>query len=110
MILPRLLTCLTGLVALILAFYVYEEYIFLLGFPDSHVTDLGAAEKKLAVIFISLSVLLGLCLIGLSFVAGSSRKVRRILLIALVLYLLVLAGTMGVDHYFQSYLDNGIGG
>ena len=48
MILARSLACLLGLVTLILSFYIYEEYIRLLGFPDGYVTELGAAERKLA--------------------------------------------------------------
>ena len=109
MILSRSLACLSGLVALGLSIYVYEEYIGSLGFPDGHVTELGAAEKKLAAVFIALSLPLGLHLLYLGTVADP-RKVGARLVIAAGLYVLVLVGASAVDCLLQARLDGGVGG
>ena len=109
MVLSRLLACLLGLVALALSLYVYQEYIGLLGFPDGHVTELGAAEKKLALVFIALSLPLGVRLLHLGVLADPRRMGARLVL-AGSLYLLVLIGAIVVDHFLQARLDGGGGG
>lgn len=109
MALSRSAACLLGLVALALSLYVYEEYIALLGFPDGHVTQLGAAERKLAVVFIALSLPLGASLLYLG-VLADSRKLGTRLVIAGSLYLLVLMGAVAVDYFLQVHLDGGGGG
>ena len=109
MTLSRLLALLLGLVALAPAFYVCEEYIWLLGFPDGYVTELVAAEKRLAVVFIGLSLPLGLYLLCLAGIAGTMKVGARLAVVA-SLYMLVLIGTMVVDHYLRVRLDGGIGG
>ncbi len=109
MILSRSLACLLGLAALALSFYAYEEYIRLLGFPDGHVTPLGAAERKLAAVFIASSLPLGLYLLYLG-TAAAPKKVRARLAITAGLYVLVLVGVVVVDRLLQARLDGGIGG
>ena len=109
MILSRLLACLLGLVALALSLYVYEEYIHLLGFPDGHVTALGASEKKLAAVFIALSLLVGLYLLYVGTMADRSKVAARLVLVS-GWYLLVLTGTAAADYYLRSRLDGGTGG
>ncbi len=109
MTLSRLLACLLGLAAVVLSFYVYEEYIHLLGFPDGHVTELGAAEAKLAAVFIALSLPPGLYLLWVGTMADRSRVAARLIPVG-GWYLLVLAGTAATDYYLRSRLDGGIGG
>ena len=109
MILSRSLACSLGLVALVLSLYVYEEYIHLLGFPDSHVTALGAAEEKLAAVFIALSLPAGLYSLHVGTMANRSKVAARLLLVG-GLYLLVLAGMVATDYYLRSRLDGGTGG
>lgn len=109
MILSRLLACLLGLAALALSLYVYEEHIRLLGFPDGHVTELGAAEKKLAVVFIALSLLIGSYSLYLGTMTDRRKTAAR-LVVATGLYLLLLAGAAATDYYLQSQLDGGAGG
>ena len=87
---------------------MYKEYIHFLGFPDGHIADLGAAEKRLAVVFIILSVTLGLVLILLSPVVRS-RKAGKGLLVAVALYLLVLTSSLAMDYY-RLHLENGTRG
>lgn len=105
----RLFACLLGLVALALSFYAYEEYIRLLGFPDGHITELGAAEKKLAVVFITLSLPLGSHLLYLG-IAADPRKVGARQVVTVILYVLVLVGASAVHHFLETRLDGGIGG
>ena len=107
--LPRFLACAVGLVSLGLSLYAYAEYIRLLGFPDSHLTALGSAERRLAAIFIALSLLFNPSLIYLALVANR-RNVGGSLAVAVVWYLLVLAGTVALAAYLRSHLDGGIGG
>ena len=107
--LPRVLACSVGLVALVLPLYVYAEYIYLLGFPDGYITALGAAERKLALVFIGSSLVLGSYLIYLGLIAGR-RKMGARLVVAVGLYLLVLVGTAVVDYYYHGHLDGGGGG
>ena len=109
MILSRSLACLLGLAALALSFYVYEEYIQLLGFPDGYVTALGAAEEKLAAVFIALSLPPGLYLLYVG-TNADQRKVPARLVVVGGWYLLVLAVTVAVDYYLRSRLDGGEGG
>lgn len=109
MTLSRLMACSLGLVALTLSLYVYEEYIRLLGFPDGHVTELGAAEKKLALVFLALSLPLGSSLLFLGTLAAPG-KVKGGLAVAGGLYVLVLVGTGVVDYLLQARLDGGGGG
>ena len=102
MTLSRLLACLLGLAAVVLSFYVYEEYIHLLGFPDGHVTELGAAEQKLAAVFIALSLPPSLYLLWVGTMVDRSKVAAW--------YLLVLVGTAATDYYLRSRLDGGVGG
>ena len=105
----RLFACVLGLAALALSFYAYEEYIAWLGFPDGHVTELGTAERRLASVFIALSLPLGLYLLYLATLADP-RKVDRRLAVTAGLYVLVLVGTGLVDRWLQARLDGGVGG
>ena len=107
--LSRLFACLLGLAALALTFYVYEEYIHLLGFPDGHVTQLGAAEKKLALVFIAVSLPLGLYSLYLGTMADRRKAAARLAVVG-ILCLLVLVGATAMDYYLRSWLDGGSGG
>ena len=109
MILSRSLACLLSVVALVLSLYAYEEYIHLLGFPDGHVTALGAAEEKLAAVFIALSLPTGLYLLYVGTMANRSKVTARLVLVG-GWYLLVLTGTAAADYYLRCRLDGGTGG
>lgn len=107
--LSRLLACLLGLLALASSLYVYEEHVRLLGFPDGHVTALGTAERKLATVYIALSLPLGLGLLCVGMVANRRKAAARLVIVG-GLYLLVVVGAAVADHYLRSRLDGGSGG
>ena len=105
----RFLAYLLGAVALVLGGLAYGGYVYQLGFPDGFITELGLAERKLAFVFIVISVVLGGCGIYLGVVAGE-RNVGGKLTAAAGFYLLVLIGTALVDFYFHSHLMGSGGG
>ncbi len=107
--LHRVFACLGGLMALALAWFVYTEYIYFLGFPDGYVTEQGAAERKLAVVFIAVSVPVGAYLLYLGWIA-TRRKVGKGLAIIIALYLFFLFGVLLVDAYYHVHLPGGSGG
>ncbi len=107
--LNRVFACLSGLAAWGLAGFVYAEYIYFLGFPDGYITELGAAERKLAVVFIAVSVPAGAYLFYLGWIAAE-RKVGRRLAVTLALSLLFLLGVVVVEAYYQAHLTGGEGG
>ena len=107
--LPRVFAGLSGLAALALAGFAYAEYVYFLGFPDSYVTELGAAERKLAVVFVVVSILVGAYLLYLGWIA-TRRKVDRRLAIIIALYGLFLFGIVVTDAYYQARLMGGSGG
>ena len=107
--LNRAIAYLFGCVALASSLLAYLDYVYMLGFPDGFVTELGRAERRLAYAFIGVSVVLAACFIYLG--ASASRKaVGRKLFAAVVLYLMSVAGAFLIDYYCRSRLDNGAGG
>ena len=105
----RVLAGLSGVLTLALAWFAYAEYVYFLGFPDGYITDQGAAERKLAIVFVVVSVLTGACLLYLGWVAAR-RKVGRRLAIIISLYSLFLFGVVLVDAYYHAHLMGGSGG
>jgi hypothetical protein len=101
----------TGLIATILAvmWWVFKEHIEWVGFPDGYVAELDAAENTMAGWFgwftLAMLVTLGL-LIWRSFFAG----VGRWLLLVAGLYVIVVAGAVGLDMHFRTYMMDSRGG
>lgn len=107
--LTRVFTWLAGMAAWVLALCAYAEYVYLLGFPDGYITELAAAERKLALVFIGVSVPWGAYLLFLGRIAAH-RKVGDRFAVAVVLYLLFMLGAAVVDVYYQAHLADGSGG
>jgi len=107
--LNRVLAYVMGCVALAFSLLVYLEYIHLLGFPDGFITELGYAERRLALIFIGISVILGACFIYLGRMA-LREKIGMRLSAALVVYLLFIVGLSLIDYHYRSTLMDGGGG
>lgn len=105
----RILAYLIGCMALASSFLVYMEHIYMLGFPDGFITELGYAERRLAYIFIGISVVSGLCFIYLGWVA-SRRKIGKKLAAAIFLYLISVIGISLIDYYYHLHLTDGTGG
>ena len=98
-----------GCVALALAVLVYLEYIHMLGFPDGFITELGYAERRLAGIFIWLSVVLGSFFIYLGKIA-LRKEVRRKLSAATLVYVILIFSMALIDYHYRSILMDGGGG
>src|SRR6266550_627783 len=78
-----------GGAALALSLFVYFEYIYMLGFPDGFITELGHAERKLAQIFIAASVIFASCFIYLGWMA-SRKEIRNRFTAGVLLYLVFM--------------------
>lgn len=107
--LNRITAFLFGLAAFAASLLAYLEYVYMLGFPDGYITELGYAERTLAYIFIAISLTAGACFVYLGW-AAAKNKIGGKLSVVGVLYLLCVACLFAVDSYFRSHLDNGAGG
>jgi hypothetical protein len=107
--LNRILAYVLLCVAVVSSFLVYMEYIHLLGFPDGFITELGYAERRLAWIFIGVSLVLGWCFVYLGTIA-SRREVGKKLTAAIFAYLIFLISTLLIDYYYRSHLMDSAGG
>src|SRR5689334_10601487 len=83
-----ILAFLMVVITIIASWLAYFEYIWLLGFPDGYITELGYAERKLANIFIIVNLILGLFFLYLGI--SSSKKYKRVmLLVSIILYIII---------------------
>lgn len=55
----QIVAYLAGCLALASALFIYAEYVHMLGFPDGFISELGYAQRKLAYVFIGISVITG---------------------------------------------------
>lgn len=98
-----------GCVALVLAALVYLEYIHMLGFPDGFITELGYAERRLARIFIGISIVLSSLFIYLGKIA-SRKEIRKKLSAATFVYVILIVSMALIDLNYRSTLMDGGGG
>lgn len=105
----RVIAYLIGGIVLAAALPVYVGYIDGLGFPDGFITELEYAERRLAYVFIGISIVLGACFIYLGKVA-SRKKVGKQLCAAIILYLLSVIVVSLLDYYYRLHLTDGGGG
>lgn len=104
-----LITFLMAGVALALAVFAYMNYIYMLGFPDGFITELGYAQRRLAWVFIGISVAIGIYFVYLGIV-GLRKRVARAFTIATILFFIMLAACIIVNYFFHLNLDAGQGG
>jgi hypothetical protein len=107
--LNRLFAYLMGGAAFASAVLVYLDYIYMLGFPDGGITELEYAERRLAYIFIGISVISGSCFICLGVVARRKATGKK-LSVAIILYLVSVTGIYFIDYYYSLHLMDGAGG
>jgi hypothetical protein len=105
----RIFAYLIGCIVLTSSFLIYLKYIYLLGFPDGFITELGYAEKRLAQIFIGISVILGSYFIYLGTIA-LRKEIDRKLFHAMILYLISLISISIIDYYYRLHLMGSAGG
>jgi hypothetical protein len=109
MTLSRIVAYLLGGIAFITSFLIYLEYIHRLGFPDGFITELGYAERRLAYLFIGISVLFGVGFIYLGQIAPR-REIGKKLAAALILYLIFILTIALIDYYYRLHLMGSTGG
>lgn len=107
--LNRILAYLIGCIALALSFFIYTEYVYSLGFPDGFISELGYAERKLAYIFIAISVILGLYFIYLGKMA-SRTEIGKTLAATISLYFISIITLFLIDYYYHLHLTGSVGG
>ncbi len=107
--LKRIIAYLMACIALTSSILIYMEYIYRLGFPDGFITELGYAERRLAHIFIAISLIFGLCFIYLGGVA-SRKEIGKKLSTAIILYLISIVSISLIDYYYRLHLMDGRGG
>lgn len=95
--------------ALASSFFVYVEYIHMLGFPDGFITELAYAERRLARIFIGTSVILASCFVYLGWMAGR-KEIGKKLSVAVFVYLIFIITLSLMDNHYRSSLTDGGGG
>ena len=109
MTLSRLVAYLIGGITFVASFLIYIKYIHLLGFPDGFITELGYAERRLAYIFIGISLLFGAWFIYLGQIAPR-RGIGKKLAAALILYLISVLTIALIDYYYRLHLMGSTGG
>jgi hypothetical protein len=95
--------------ALVLSLLAYMSYVYMLGFPDGFISELGRAQRRLAYIFTGISLALGGCFIYLGAVAPQ-KKIARSLAVVTALYSLVIIVVLLIDTYYRSSLTGSGGG
>ena len=98
-----------GCLAFVASFLIYIEYIHWLGFPDGFITELGYAERRLAYLFVGISVLFGAGFIYLGQIAPR-REIGKKLAAALILYLISVLTIALIDYYYRLHLMGSTGG
>jgi hypothetical protein len=98
-----------ALLCLALILYTWVRYVDGLGFPDGFVSDLGAAEGRLAGLFqlVSFLTFLWCMFLGVASFGGGTRK--HVVFTA-VLYAAVTGACIVIDFYYQAHLTGGGGG
>ena len=83
--LNRVVAYVMGVLAVILSLVAYMSYIYQLGFPDGFTTELGYTQRRLAYIFIGISVVLSMWFFYLGTVAWQ-RKIVKPLAATIIFY------------------------
>jgi hypothetical protein len=109
MTLSRVVAYLMGCIAFVASFLIYMEYIYLLGFPDGFITEVGYAERRLAYLFIGISVLFGLRFIYLGKI-GPQTDIGKKLSATIMLYLISIFTIALIDYSYHVHLMGSIGG
>lgn len=89
---------------------VCVEFVFSLGFPDGFISELQRAERNLAYIFISISIVLGLFFVYLGGATAAENGVGRKLTVAACLYLIFIAVLILADNFYRANLTGSGGG
>lgn len=92
-----------------LALLAYFEYVYRLGFPDGFISAQQYAERRLAYVFIAVSIGVAAFLLRLSVTAPHDDD-RKCWAYVVVGYLIFVAGALWVDRYGLAHLSGSVGG
>lgn len=95
----RIVAYLFGCIAFVLPILAYLEFIYLLGFPDGFITELEYVERRIACMFIGVSIILGASFFYLGAVA-MRKEIGKPLIAAISLYLILIAS---ISLFYYSY-------
>lgn len=93
-------------VALLLSLFADFNYIYLLGFPDGSITELGYVQRRPTYIFIVVSIALSAYLVF----QGVRKSRPRVLAVAIATYSFLIVVMLVLNYIFALNLDNGQGG
>src|SRR5262245_3079787 len=105
----RIIAYLMGGIAFVASFFIYMEYIHWLGFPDGFISEVGYAERRLAYLFIGISLLFGLRFIYLGKIVPQTGVGKK-LSATLMLYLISILSIALIDYYYRVHLMGSTGG
>jgi hypothetical protein len=106
--LTRVAAYLMAGVATALLLLAYMGYVYLLGFPDGFISELGRAQRRLAYIFVGISLASGACFIYLG--VTPQKRIARPLAVVTALYALVIVAVLLIDGCYRSSLTGNTGG
>jgi hypothetical protein len=95
--------------AVLLAFVLYAEFLFFLGFPDGFMSELDYAEAPLVATFNWISLLAGVWFVFLG-VMARRRNVNKPFVVSCILYSILILACFMLDQYFRSYMADSAGG
>lgn len=105
----RVIAYLMGGIAFIAALLIYIEYIHALGFPDGFISELGYAQRRLAYLFMAISLLFGSGFIYLGTIA-SQPGIGKNLAVTIMLYLIAALSIALLDYSYRLHLMDSMGG
>jgi hypothetical protein len=109
MTLSRIVAYLLGGLAFVASLLIYIGYIHWLGFPDGFITEVGYAERRLAYLFVGISLLFGTGFIYFGQIAPRI-EIGKKLAATLILYLIFILSLALLDYYYRLHLMGSTGG
>jgi len=98
-----------ALFALLVAFYLWSQFIYMAGFWDGFISDLQRAEIPLFGLFNRLSLLMSCWFVFLGFMARR-RDITTLFFYSCVIYLLLVLFVVEIDQNYRAYLFDDRGG
>lgn len=90
-----------GKLILLIAAFVYSNFIYLAGFPDGGISELGRAELILYKVFIIISIVLGFYSFTL---VNDVKALHKKLSYIIIIYLVSTGIVFLADYYFRFVL------
>lgn len=98
--LNRIIAFLLACVTLALSLLVYFSFVYQLGFPDGFISELARAQRRLAYIFIGISLLFSAGFMYLGMVT-LRKQMTKLLAVAVLLYVVVIVCVLMLNYYLN---------